>query len=89
MEEKTNLLHFKLQVPNLQFKITMLLGAPFRNYHAIGCTSALFPNILPWCVWLLQEKRLQEEEAEAHLDMQLAQEASYANMARELSFEVG
>ncbi|XP_028799296.1 transcription factor GTE1 isoform X2 [Neltuma alba] len=35
-----------------------------------------------------EEKRLQEEEAEAHSDMQLAREATYANMARDLSFEL-
>lgn len=36
----------------------------------------------------LQEKRREEEEAEAQLDMQLAQEAAHAKMAREISNEV-
>lgn len=36
----------------------------------------------------LQEKRREEEEAEAQLDMQLAQEAAQAKMARDLSNEV-
>lgn len=45
--------------------------------------------LLPLCIWLLQEKRRIEEEAEAHLDMQLVREATYANMARDLSNEVG
>lgn len=36
----------------------------------------------------LQEKRREEEEAEAQLDMQLAQEAAHAKMARDLSNEV-
>lgn len=35
-----------------------------------------------------QEKRREMEEAEAQLDMQLAQEAVHAKMARELSNEV-
>lgn len=36
----------------------------------------------------LQEKRREDEEAEAQLDMQLAQEAAHAKMARDLSNEV-
>lgn len=36
----------------------------------------------------LQEKRREEEEAETQLDMQLAQEAAHAKMAREISNEV-
>lgn len=35
-----------------------------------------------------EEKRRQEEEAEAQLDMQLAQEASYAKIARDISNEL-
>lgn len=35
-----------------------------------------------------QERRREEEEAEAQLDMQLAQEAAHAKMARDLSNEV-
>ncbi|KAL3507604.1 hypothetical protein ACH5RR_032986 [Cinchona calisaya] len=35
-----------------------------------------------------EEKRHKEEEAEAQLDMQLAQEAAHAKMARELSLEL-
>ncbi|XP_058211324.1 transcription factor GTE1 isoform X2 [Rhododendron vialii] len=36
----------------------------------------------------LQEKRRKEEEAEAQIDMQLAQEAAHAKMARDLSDEL-
>lgn len=36
----------------------------------------------------LQEKRQEEEEAKAQLDMQLTQEAVHANKAKELSCEV-
>lgn len=36
----------------------------------------------------MQEKRLEEEEAEAQLNMQLAEEAAHAKMARDLSNEV-
>lgn len=39
-------------------------------------------------VKFLQEKRRKEEEAEAQIDMQLAQEAAHAKMARDLSDEV-
>lgn len=39
-------------------------------------------------VMYLQEKRREEEEAETQLDMQLAQEAAHAKMAREISNEV-
>ncbi|XP_038678548.1 transcription factor GTE6-like [Tripterygium wilfordii] len=35
-----------------------------------------------------EEKRREEEEAEAQLDMQLAQEAAHAKMARDLSIEI-
>ncbi|KAF7840258.1 transcription factor GTE1-like [Senna tora] len=35
-----------------------------------------------------EEKRRLEEEAEAHLDMQLAREATYATMARDLSIKL-
>lgn len=35
-----------------------------------------------------EEKRLEEEEAEAQLNMQLAQEAAYAKMARDISNEL-
>lgn len=35
-----------------------------------------------------QEKRREDEEAQAQLDMQLAQDASYARMARDLNNEV-
>ncbi|XP_015870529.1 transcription factor GTE1 [Ziziphus jujuba] len=35
-----------------------------------------------------EEKRLEEEEAEAQRDMQLAQEVAYANMARDISNEL-
>lgn len=38
--------------------------------------------------YILQEKRRKEEEAEAQLDMQLAQEATHAKMAKDLSIEV-
>lgn len=36
----------------------------------------------------LQEKRREDEEAQAQLDMQLAQDAAYAKMARDLNNEV-
>lgn len=36
----------------------------------------------------LKEERRKEEEAEMHLDVQLAQEAAYAKMARDLSLDV-
>ena len=36
----------------------------------------------------MQEKRLEEEEAEAQFDMQLAQEVAHAKMARDISNEV-
>ena len=36
----------------------------------------------------LQEKKLEEEDAEAQLNIQLAQEAAYAKMARDISSEV-
>lgn len=37
---------------------------------------------------MLQEKILEEEEAEAQFDMQLAQEAAHAKMARDTSNDV-
>lgn len=37
---------------------------------------------------LFQEKRKVEEEVEFQFDMQHAQEATYANMARDISNEV-
>lgn len=36
----------------------------------------------------MQDKRREEEEAEAQLDMHLAQEAAHAKMARDISNEV-
>lgn len=37
---------------------------------------------------LFQEKRQLEEESESQFDMQLAQVATYSNMARDISNEV-
>lgn len=39
-------------------------------------------------VTYMQDKRREEEEAEAQLDMHLAQEAAHAKMARDISNEV-
>lgn len=41
-----------------------------------------------WSNFIFQEKRREEEEAEAQLAIQLAQEAAHAKMAKDLSEEV-
>jgi len=45
--------------------------------------------ILTYFIWLFQESDLSKEEAHEELNKRLAQEATYANMTRELSTEVG
>lgn len=44
--------------------------------------------VLTLCIFCLKEKRRKEEEAEVQLDRQLAQEANYAKMAKDLGFQV-
>lgn len=57
-----------------------------RDIHSILVNYFLI--VYNFWVIYLQEKRLEEEEAEAQLNMQLAEEAAHAKMARDLSNEV-
>ncbi|KAI4332109.1 hypothetical protein L6164_017045 [Bauhinia variegata] len=63
-------------------------GTGYRNVREIYADVSLRSN-----GWLLPKvaeegRRQSQEEAEAELDMQLAQAANYANMAKDLSFEL-
>ncbi|KAK4259905.1 hypothetical protein QN277_006189 [Acacia crassicarpa] len=75
----------------LVFKNAMKYNDEKNQYHVMA-KSLLEKFEEKWLLLLPkvaeEEKRLQEEEAEANLDMQHAQEATYANMARELSSEL-
>lgn len=54
----------------------------YELYHTLSCVHFVTSRLL------LQEKKREEEESEAQLSMMLAQEATYAKMAREISNEV-
>ncbi|KAI9074015.1 hypothetical protein K1719_044015 [Acacia pycnantha] len=75
----------------LVFKNAMKYNDEKNEYHVMA-KSLLEKFEEKWLLMLPkvaeEEKRLQEEEAEANLDMQHAREATYANMARELSSEL-
>ncbi|KAK4259903.1 hypothetical protein QN277_006189 [Acacia crassicarpa] len=75
----------------LVFKNAMKYNDEKNQYHVMA-KSLLEKFEEKWLLLLPkvaeEEKRLQEEEAEANSDMQRAREATYANMARELSSEL-
>jgi len=66
----------------------------FLNQFMVPTWFHLFKGYVKKYTWsskdlIFQEKRREDEEAEALLDMQLAQEAAQAKMARDISNEVG
>ncbi|KAJ8438169.1 hypothetical protein Cgig2_033048 [Carnegiea gigantea] len=75
----------------LVFKNAMKYNDEKNDFHVMAKTLlAKFEE--KWLQFLPkvaeEEKRLEEEEAEAQLNMQLAQEAAYAKMARDISNEL-
>ncbi|XP_054777500.1 transcription factor GTE6-like isoform X4 [Prosopis cineraria] len=75
----------------LVFKNAMKYNDEKNEYHVMA--KSLLERFEEKWLQLLpkvaeEEKRLQEDELEAQLDMQLAREAAYANMARDLSSEL-